>query len=312
MTVNAYTIMQILQRIIAHKMEMVEVIKRAETSAPETLRVSAEGESENKGAAEVMGAHGDKGDLMFELADLYLVKWKNIEYEDATWELFPETIQDEKLIRQFEERNIVQDLGKEILPSGKTCNLPLEAFNLKSNMTLRSYQVEGVNWLLTQWQHKRPAILGDEMGLGKTIQTVTVVNFLKTQMHVRQPILIVTPLSTMHQWHDEFLANTSLNLIVFQGSHDSRELISEYEFFYPDSTRSNVAKFDVLITTYEVLLREVERLRKFTWSVVVTDEGHRLKNPNGSSYKALTSLKRQHSILLSGNVYVYTYSLTHV
>lgn len=298
--------MQILQRIIAHKTEMVEVIKRVETSAADRPPVAdplREGSFEavsEKEASEVMGAHGNEGELIFELADLYLVKWKNIDYEDATWELFPETIQDEELIHQFEERNILQDLGKEILPSGKTSNLPPEAINLKSSITLRSYQIEGVNWLLTQWQHKRPAILGDEMGLGKTIQTVAVVNVLKTQMRVRHPILIVTPLSTIHQWHEEFLANTSLNVVVFQGSHNSRGLISEYEFSYPDCSRKNLAKFDVLITTYEILMRELDELGQFSWSVVVTDEGHRLKNPNGSSYKALTSLKRQHAILLTG------------
>lgn len=61
---------------------------------------------------------------------------------------------------------------------------------------LRSYQLEGLNWLRFCYYNYRSCILADEMGLGKTVQSVAFLNDLYYQLNVRGPFLIVAPLSS--------------------------------------------------------------------------------------------------------------------
>lgn len=61
---------------------------------------------------------------------------------------------------------------------------------------LRSYQLEGLNWIRFCYYNYRSCILADEMGLGKTVQSVAFLNDLYYQLNVRGPFLIVAPLSS--------------------------------------------------------------------------------------------------------------------
>ena len=70
------------------------------------------------------------------------------------------------------------------------------------NATLRSYQIEGVNWMLSQYGRGTGGILGDEMGLGKTIQTLSFLSALKAA-NLPGPHLVVTPLAVLQNWANE-------------------------------------------------------------------------------------------------------------
>ena len=117
---------------------------------------------------------------------------------------------------------------------------------------------------------RKNSLLGDEMGLGKTIQTITFLQGVY-DIGIHGPFLIVVPLSTLHNWEREFESWTNMNVVVYHGSAASRELIQEYELYYKvepkvSETRrrqkafckpiflqkKHVAKFDVLLTTFEV------------------------------------------------------------
>ncbi|CAM9834851.1 unnamed protein product, partial [Scytosiphon promiscuus] len=117
-------------------------------------------------------------------------------------------------------------------------------------LTLRDYQLEGVNWLLWNWWNHRSSILADEMGLGKTIQTVGFLDQLWNNKltKIRGPFCVVAPLSLVAQWQSEKLRSAGR------------------------------VKFHILITTYEVALKDVRELSRIHWKVLVVDEAHRLKN----------------------------------
>ena len=68
---------------------------------------------------------------------------------------------------------------------------------------MRDYQLAGVEWLISLWENGLNGILADEMGLGKTLQTIGFIAHLKS-MQVSGPYLIVTPLSTLANWVNEF------------------------------------------------------------------------------------------------------------
>lgn len=108
------------------------------------------------------------------------------------------------------------------------------------------------------------------MGLGKTVQSVS---FLSWLFHAQQqygPFLVVVPLSTIGAWQMQF-ANWApdLNVICYMGSAKSREVIREFEFGPLKNLR-----FNVLLTTYEFILKDRQDLGQIKWQALAVDEVH--------------------------------------
>ncbi|XP_045762222.1 chromodomain-helicase-DNA-binding protein 7 isoform X2 [Maniola jurtina] len=233
----------------------------------------------------------------------YLVKWKSLQYEDSTWEL-EEDIDIDK-IRQYKifSENPPKDKWKfKKRPSADQWTQLKESPLYKGGNTLRPYQLEGLNWLLFSWHNNRNCILADEMGLGKTIQSLTFVNSV-WEYGIRGPFLIIAPLSTIPNWQREFEGWTEMNVIVYHGSQQSKSMIQEYEFYYKNEKGEpikEITKFNVLITTFEIIVTDFQELKSFNWRLCVIDEAHRLKNRNCKLLEGLRQLHLEHRVLLSG------------
>eukprot|EP00571_Detonula_confervacea_P013933 CAMPEP_0172304572 /NCGR_PEP_ID=MMETSP1058-20130122/5968_1 /TAXON_ID=83371 /ORGANISM="Detonula confervacea, Strain CCMP 353" /LENGTH=2415 /DNA_ID=CAMNT_0013015859 /DNA_START=210 /DNA_END=7457 /DNA_ORIENTATION=+ len=182
-----------------------------------------------------------------------------------------------------------------------------------SVLKLRGYQLEGVNWLLWNWYNRRSCILADEMGLGKTIQSIGFLHGLQTlpTANVRGPFLIVAPLSLVSQWESETKEwAPDVNAIVYHGNADARNFLVKQEFYYTDQfetkataqnlKRKHVTKFQILITTYEVVLKDANVLSKINWKALIVDEAHRLKNIKSKLFEDLAAIPRDFCLLLTG------------
>jgi len=103
------------------------------------------------------------------------------------------------------------------------------------------------------------------MGLGKTLQTISFLGYLRHIMDITGPHLVVVPKSTLDNWKREFAKWTpEVNVLVLQGAKEERNtLINE---------RLIDEKFDVCITSYEMILREKSHLKKFAWEYIIIDE----------------------------------------
>lgn len=233
----------------------------------------------------------------------YLVKWKSLQYEDSTWEL-EEDIDVDK-IRQYKIFSEIPPKEKwkfKKRPSADLWTQLKESPLYKGGNTLRPYQLEGLNWLLFSWHNNRNCILADEMGLGKTIQSLTFVNSV-WEYGIRGPFLIIAPLSTIPNWQREFEGWTEMNVIVYHGSQQSKSMIQEYEFYYKNENGEPIkelTKFNVLITTFEIIVTDFQELKLFNWRLCVIDEAHRLKNRNCKLLEGLRQLHLEHRVLLSG------------
>ncbi|KAG0419041.1 Chromodomain-helicase-DNA-binding protein 8, partial [Dictyocoela roeselum] len=161
---------------------------------------------------------------------------------------------------------------------------------------LRSYQLEGLNWLFNRWYYRQGCIMADEMGLGKTVQSVTLVQTVFARYGYPGPVMVVAPLSTIIHWEREFKSWTNLRILMFHGSQMARDLIYKYEFYSP----SKNYLFDVLITTYEMVMGSQKQLAEINFTFGIFDEAHRLKNPNSKAVLALKNIKFEHKVLLSG------------
>jgi hypothetical protein len=101
----------------------------------------------------------------------YLVKWTNLDYDQCTWET-PESVDCPELIQDFRALNRLPSLAERVPPPHPDPSdfRPIFAHKQsKSGLTMRPYQLAGLNFFLNSWYHGRNAILADEMGLGKTL-----------------------------------------------------------------------------------------------------------------------------------------------
>uniref|UniRef100_T1JDG0 Uncharacterized protein n=1 Tax=Strigamia maritima TaxID=126957 RepID=T1JDG0_STRMM len=104
-----------------------------------------------------------------------------------------------------------------------------------TGMNLHPYQLEGVNWLRYSWSNGTDTILADEMGLGKTIQTIVFLYSLYKEGHCRGPFIVSAPLSTIINWEREFeLWAPDFYVVTYVGDKDSRAVIREHEMSFEE------------------------------------------------------------------------------
>ena len=159
--------------------------------------------------------------------------------------------------------------------------------------SLRPYQVAGLNWLANLYQNGINGILADEMGLGKTLQCISLLCWLREVKGFTGPFLVLAPKSTLTNWVREF-ANWApvFNVLHFHGDKDERARMIE-ENLTPD-------KFDVCVTSYEMIIRESSAFRKFAWRYLIVDEAHRMKNEESKLSQVLRSFDSHSRLLITG------------
>ncbi|PSK58669.1 ISWI chromatin-remodeling complex ATPase ISW2 [Elsinoe australis] len=161
------------------------------------------------------------------------------------------------------------------------------------NGQMRDYQVAGLNWLISLHENGISGILADEMGLGKTLQTISFIGYLRYNCDITGPHLVAVPKSTLDNWKREFERwIPDINVLVLQGAKDERhDLIND---------RLVDEKFDVCITSYEMILREKSHLKKFAWEYIVIDEAHRIKNEESSLAQIIRVFNSRNRLLITG------------
>merc|ERR1719412_1393819 len=158
---------------------------------------------------------------------------------------------------------------------------------------LKEYQIKGLEWMVSLHNNNLNGILADEMGLGKTIQTIALITYLMEKKGVMGPFLVIVPLSTLSNWMLEFSRwAPSLTTLSYKGSPNQRRAVQ-------GQIRSG--RFNVLVTTYEYVIREKAILCKLRWKYMIIDEGHRMKNHNNKLTTTInTCYTTAHRILLTG------------
>ncbi len=173
-----------------------------------------------------------------------------------------------------------------------------------NTLQLRPYQKEGVFWLCYNWQSRRNSILADEMGLGKTVQVIIFLQRIFEILGARSigPALVVVPLSTVQHWIDEVTRWTDLNIATIGGSKMSRDVMfeSEWDRKSQGSSKDRFYQFDIVVTTYSLVSKEIDKLRAVEWSCVVVDEAQRIKAGTSRLREDLSILKTDSKVLMTG------------
>ncbi|XP_006532948.1 chromodomain-helicase-DNA-binding protein 3 isoform X11 [Mus musculus] len=264
----------------------------------------------------------------------YLVKWKDLPYDQSTWE------EDEMNIPEYDDHKQSYWRHRELImgedpaqprkykkkkkelqgdgPPSSPTNDPTVKYETQPRFitatggTLHMYQLEGLNWLRFSWAQGTDTILADEMGLGKTIQTIVFLYSLYKEGHTKGPFLVSAPLSTIINWEREFqMWAPKFYVVTYTGDKDSRAIIRENEFSFEDNAikggkkafkmkREAQVKFHVLLTSYELITIDQAALGSIRWACLVVDEAHRLKNNQSKFFRVLNGYKIDHKLLLTG------------
>ncbi|XP_049923605.1 chromodomain-helicase-DNA-binding protein 3 isoform X2 [Epinephelus moara] len=263
----------------------------------------------------------------------YLVKWRDLTYDQCTWERddmdIPEFAiykanywrhrdaimkEDPDKPRRIRSKN---QEGEEESPASPVTDPTIKYeeqpdFVTSTGGTLHLYQLEGLNWLRFSWAQGTDTILADEMGLGKTIQTIVFLYSLFKEGHTKGPFLVSAPLSTIINWEREFeMWAPDFYVVTYTGDKDSRAIIRENEFSFDDTAvkggkkafklrREAPIKFHVLLTSYELVTIDQTALKSIDWACLVVDEAHRLKNNQSKFFRRLNDYKIDHKLLLTG------------
>lgn len=158
---------------------------------------------------------------------------------------------------------------------------------------LKEYQLKGLQWMISLYNNNLNGILADEMGLGKTIQTISLITHIIEKKRNNGPFLVIVPLSTLTNWNIEFEKwAPSVSKVVYKGPPNARK---------QQQGQIRYGNFQVLLTTYEYIIKDRPILSKIKWTHMIVDEGHRMKNANSKLSSTLsTYYTSRYRLILTG------------
>ncbi|NLW22585.1 MAG: DEAD/DEAH box helicase [Tissierellia bacterium] len=156
------------------------------------------------------------------------------------------------------------------------------------NANLYTYQKEGFNWLKLLKYQMLGGLLADDMGLGKTLQIIAFMAYLK-EINELKPSLIVVPATLIDNWISEIEKFTyGLGSIYI---HRGSERIKDSQI---------IKDFDIVITTYETLVRDQVILGEIDWNLLAIDEAQKIKNATTLIASAVKAQKRKIPVAITG------------
>ncbi|ODQ67545.1 hypothetical protein NADFUDRAFT_81995, partial [Nadsonia fulvescens var. elongata DSM 6958] len=178
---------------------------------------------------------------------------------------------------------------------------------------LHSYQLAGLEWLVSLYENGLNGILADEMGLGKTLQVISLLAFL-VDMGVKGPFLIVSPLSIVQNWINEINKFApEIKVLKYYGTPLEREdmRINLLDKMYNADVVANKKRgkptqndesnnISVVVSSYDIIMNDSKFLQNYEWKYLIIDEGHRLKNMNCRLIKELKKFHTANRLLLTG------------
>ncbi|KLU61336.1 RNA polymerase-associated protein RapA [Peptococcaceae bacterium CEB3] len=153
---------------------------------------------------------------------------------------------------------------------------------------MRDYQKTGFKWLKTLASYGLGGILADDMGLGKTLQ---VLSFLLSEREsIGKPALVVVPTSLVYNWLEEAKKFVpTLKVLVIEGAPSERQ-----------AQLQDIGDWDLIVTSYPVLRRDIEYYDNLEFSYCFLDEAQHIKNPQTVNAKSVRRIQAGGYFALTG------------
>ena len=152
----------------------------------------------------------------------------------------------------------------------------------------RPYQKEGIGWLQYLAKNHFGGVLADEMGLGKTLQTLAFLELRRKENKTKLPSLVLCPTSLVMNWMDEGKKFApGLNMLALHGAGRKALL-------------SKIPEYDLVVTSYALLRRDIAEYEKLEFDSVVLDEAQSIKNRSSQTAVSVKKLTCDHRLVLTG------------
>jgi len=186
---------------------------------------------------------------------------------------------------QFTMTPRLQEIRKQMLGQKKIkCSTIPTVIKAK----LRKYQEEGIHWLERLRYMYLNGILADDMGLGKTLQAI--VALTQNIEAKKKSALVICPTSLLYNWKEEcHKFNPTLTTLVIDGMPNQRKKLIK-----------SIKNFDIIITSYSLLQKDIESYEKENFSYMILDEAQHIKNRSTRNAKSVKMVKAEHRMILSG------------
>ncbi len=194
---------------------------------------------------------------------------------------------------QFEELPIKFSMSRRLMEIQKqmiSTEVPeLKAFPKEIKASLREYQKQGVGWLEQLRAMHLNGVLADDMGLGKTLQAIISLTQYKKD-HPDSLSIVICPTSLVYNWKEEFTKfNPKLKTLPIDGTPQQRKKLI-----------GGLKKYDVAITSYSLLQKDIEEYKKIDFGYAILDEAQHIKNRATRNAKSVKMLNCAHRLILTG------------
>ncbi|MFG6429459.1 DEAD/DEAH box helicase [Roseateles sp. LYH14W] len=174
-------------------------------------------------------------------------------------------------------------LGRRLLAAGAPTSTPQPP---GLGLMLRPYQLHGLAWLQYLREHNLAGILADDMGLGKTAQALAHIWAEKQAGRLDRPALVIVPTSLLFNWqHEAARIAPGLTVQTWHGA---------------DRAAVDLASADIVLSTYNLVWRDLRTLAAQPWHLLILDEAQAVKNAQARAARALRRLDARHRLALTG------------
>ncbi|XP_019178335.1 PREDICTED: uncharacterized protein LOC109173545 isoform X2 [Ipomoea nil] len=225
---------------------------------------------------------GDNSECQYE----WLVKWRGLDYENATWELenanFLCSPHGQSLVKEYEIR---QEKAKQVINKNNKQSLVELSKNWAGSSLVTDIDIlNSINKLQDCWWKSQNAAFYDDQE-----QIVKIILFILSLSTVCWPVLIITASHAISKWEAEFMKwAQSLDCVVYHGSRESRKSIETSEFY----SQGGCIMLQVLLTSLETVVEDIHVLNSLSWEVVVIDQcQHSNVSTHIEKIKTLAGLK---------------------
>ena len=275
------------------EVDLIEVMSRWVAATPNLLQESSILEIKNKESVALPLADGRLlaapgamiGNILHYMLDVFATK-----KPEATMLSAPQMLALEESLKALDMPISISSSTwlKHMRKLADMEHIPEATIPQSLNAELRDYQHEGLSWMQFLREMQLGGILADDMGLGKTIQALTHVLCEKEAGRLNTPTLVVAPTSLMYNWRREaekFAGD--LKVLMLHGAERAKWF-------------SKISEYDLVLTTYPLLVRDFDVLQAQPWHLLVLDEAQYIKNPRSKVAQQVRKLDATHKLCLTG------------
>ncbi len=250
-------------------------------------------------SGEILDLSSGEMDVLYSLRDGLMISMDELVQGHVSIPRYRALFLDELAGRAYDYDNTHISRSREFKNLVKSFSEDYESeFTLPESLknVLRDYQKSGFFWLKALKRNGFGGILADDMGLGKTIQILALLLSIKEEAAKegrKAPCsLIVCPASLVYNWQHEIKRFTpALNVELAVGIKPDRERVT---------SEIDEEKTDVLITSYDLLRRDIDLYKYLSFECMVIDEAQFIKNQTTQLSKAVKSIRARFKAALTG------------